>query len=336
MNSSLRGVNLGGWLILEKWMTPSVFAGTEADDEYTFMQTDGAHEKIERHRQTFITQQDFAWLARHHITAIRIPVGYWLLDGDPPYASGIKYLDWAFDMAESYGLRVLLDIHGLPGSQNGNDHSGRIGAAQWQKDSRSRRQSLVILQHFAERYAMRPSLWGIEVINEPNAGAIQHALRQYYRQAYRLLCQILPPQVKIVYSDAWSPRIFAFTLLGKQRAVMDVHLYHMATHGATTHSLDWYYKKLARRIKMLKRLSHIRPIIIGEWSGVISGETIGSLPKSEADRLQQEHFELQTKYYTSFAGAFMWNYKTEGTKGVSYWDFRSVVENSVTPGPIKG
>jgi glucan 1,3-beta-glucosidase len=42
----LRGVNLGGWLILEKWMTPSVFEGTEATDEYTFAQTSGAKEKI--------------------------------------------------------------------------------------------------------------------------------------------------------------------------------------------------------------------------------------------------------------------------------------------------
>lgn len=32
----LRGVNLGGWLVLEKWMTPSVFEGLEAVDETTY------------------------------------------------------------------------------------------------------------------------------------------------------------------------------------------------------------------------------------------------------------------------------------------------------------
>ena len=26
----LRGVNLGGWLVLEKWITPSLFEGLEA------------------------------------------------------------------------------------------------------------------------------------------------------------------------------------------------------------------------------------------------------------------------------------------------------------------
>ena len=32
----LRGVNLGGWLVLEKWMTPSLFDGTAAADETYF------------------------------------------------------------------------------------------------------------------------------------------------------------------------------------------------------------------------------------------------------------------------------------------------------------
>ena len=34
--TKLRGVNLGGWLVLEKWMTPSVFEGLDAVDETTF------------------------------------------------------------------------------------------------------------------------------------------------------------------------------------------------------------------------------------------------------------------------------------------------------------
>ena len=32
----LRGVNLGGWLVLEKWMTPSLFEGLAATDETTW------------------------------------------------------------------------------------------------------------------------------------------------------------------------------------------------------------------------------------------------------------------------------------------------------------
>ena len=66
-NTFLRGVNLGGRLLLEKWMTPSLFAGTEAIDEYTFMQTPGAAKKIDEYRRTFITESDFKWLAEHGV-----------------------------------------------------------------------------------------------------------------------------------------------------------------------------------------------------------------------------------------------------------------------------
>lgn len=30
----IKGVNLGGWLVLEKWMILSLFEGIEVEDEY--------------------------------------------------------------------------------------------------------------------------------------------------------------------------------------------------------------------------------------------------------------------------------------------------------------
>lgn len=30
----IKGVNLGNWLVLEKWMNPALFYGTDAQDEY--------------------------------------------------------------------------------------------------------------------------------------------------------------------------------------------------------------------------------------------------------------------------------------------------------------
>lgn len=30
----IKGVNLGNWLVLEKWMNPALFEGTTAEDEY--------------------------------------------------------------------------------------------------------------------------------------------------------------------------------------------------------------------------------------------------------------------------------------------------------------
>ncbi|MDY5113881.1 MAG: hypothetical protein SPE66_09255 [Bilifractor sp.] len=32
-NKPFHGVNLGNWLVLEKWMSPEMFDGTDAEDE---------------------------------------------------------------------------------------------------------------------------------------------------------------------------------------------------------------------------------------------------------------------------------------------------------------
>ena len=41
----------------------------------------------------------------------------------------LRVLGWA----RKYGLRVNLDLHTVPGSQNGYNHSGRFGSINWMK-----------------------------------------------------------------------------------------------------------------------------------------------------------------------------------------------------------
>ena len=56
----LRGVNIGGWLILEKWMNPDVFTGpfASAVDQWTFDSMPGAAEALQTHWSTYFTQAD--------------------------------------------------------------------------------------------------------------------------------------------------------------------------------------------------------------------------------------------------------------------------------------
>ena len=85
MHKPLRGVNLGGWLVLERWMTPSVFAGTDASNEHQLMMQPDGPERIAKHRQEFMTEADFAWLHAHGIEALRVLVGYWVLESQDGY-----------------------------------------------------------------------------------------------------------------------------------------------------------------------------------------------------------------------------------------------------------
>jgi glucan 1,3-beta-glucosidase len=324
----LRGVNFGGWLILEKWMTPSLFKGTGAIDEYTFMQTSGADEKIDRHRNTFITEDDFRWLQQNGINAVRIPIGYWIFDGDDPYLPAIAYLDWAIKMASKYELRVLIDLHALKGSQNGRDHSGRIGKSEWHKNKAYRQQTIETLERIARRYYNEPAVWGIELINEPKFGLVQWKLRQFYKQAYGRLIAVARPGTAIVFHDAFTPHLLngVLKVVKEYPVIMDIHWYQFGSMARTWQTVERYFAKVQRRAELLSKLQRKQPIIIGEWSVVLSGEILAGRSKADEQIAFRRHGERQLEAYQNAAGWFYWTYKTEG-RGI--WHFRSLIEDGV-------
>ena len=58
----------------------------------------------------------------YRLNHVRLPVGYWAYDVQSyePYIQGAaQYVDNAIDWAGQFGLKVILDLHGAPGSQNG-------------------------------------------------------------------------------------------------------------------------------------------------------------------------------------------------------------------------
>ncbi|KAG7452983.1 glycoside hydrolase family 5 protein [Guyanagaster necrorhizus] len=140
----IRGVNVGGWLTIEpNYSSPALFEPYAADsypavDEYTLHTilradtTNGGIEQIEEHYKTFITEQDFAEIAGAGLNYVRIPLPYWAIEtrGDEPFLPKVAwtYFLKAIQWCRKYGLRINLDFHALPGSQNGWNHSGKLGS----------------------------------------------------------------------------------------------------------------------------------------------------------------------------------------------------------------
>ena len=137
-----RGVNLGGWLSIEPFITPSLFEEFDSADgvvdEWTLSETlgpDQAKETLEQHYSAWVQESTFAEIQAAGFDHLRIPFSYWAVttyNGDPyvPLVSW-RYLLRGIEWARKYGLRVNLDLHGAPGSQNGWSHSGHQGAIGW-------------------------------------------------------------------------------------------------------------------------------------------------------------------------------------------------------------
>jgi glucan 1,3-beta-glucosidase len=138
----VRGMNVGGWLCLEPFITPSFFAPyssrEQVIDEYTLIQKLGpgkTRTQLEQHYATFVTAQTFADIRAAGFDHVRIPFSYWAVTTYPGdiYLKQVswRYLLRGIEWARHNGLRVNLDLHGAPGSQNGWNHSGRQGVVGW-------------------------------------------------------------------------------------------------------------------------------------------------------------------------------------------------------------
>jgi len=121
----IRGVNIGSWLVLEKWITPSVFSGLpeNINDEYKLVShlgKDAAKQRLVKHWDTWFTEADVITLKNAGINFFRIPIGYWALDikaGEPWVSGSWDYVIKACGWAKKHGIQVMIDLHGAPGSQ---------------------------------------------------------------------------------------------------------------------------------------------------------------------------------------------------------------------------
>ena len=320
MTKALRGLNLGGWLVAERWMTPSLFEGVVASGEAALVRELGVEEarrRLTAHRGTFITKKDFKWIAEAGFDFVRLPVGYWLFAETDDFIDGEIYLRQAFDWAKEHDLQVILDFHGLQGSQNGQDHSGQVGKIKFYRRG-NRGDALQTLEYMAKMYGRHPALLGIEIINEPKVRWLLWRLLRYYDRAIPLIKPNLASNVKIIVSDAFKPLKMARVLSRRsyaQHIVMDIHLYQVFGKQEQSMSVDQHLRVVRHDwSQLLTEIGSYMPIIVGEWSAGLPGA-------ADREGRADEYFQAQHDTFSAEAWAHCyWSYKAPGA-GV--WDYRT-------------
>ena len=328
-----RGVNLGGWLVLEKWMVSQVYRGTNAPDEFTLCQTlgDQAVERLNQHRETFITAEDFRWIKQHGLNAVRLPVGYWALEAPQPYVECARFIDFALEQAQANGLKVLLDLHGAPGSQNGWDHSGREGEINWPKDPQNIAETLRILESFAQKYGRHPALGGIELLNEPRDSVPLEILKPFYRDACARLRPHLNADVAVIFHDGFRALAWKQFMLPPDftNVMLDTHIYQC--FGDDDKKRD-AHEQLAAALKRRETLDEMQregmPVIVGEWSLGLPGRAMEGLTRLQVDVVKRAYGAIQLLNYEATRGWFFWSYKLERD---NEWNFRHCVNRGWLP-----
>eukprot|EP00434_Breviolum_minutum_P015789 symbB.v1.2.013909.t3/scaffold935.1/size150374/6 len=185
-----KGVNLGGWLLLEPGPSAPLSTGRCEWDLMETLRRRQALDVLHRHRETFIQKEDFQAIKNMGLNAVRVPFGYWIVlgpsHGDPYEGPALNYLDRAVQWAEECDLEVLLDLHGCPGGESPDAPCGRVHRG-WDWTCWRRSETLQALEVVARRYCNRPNVKGLAVCNEPSRTIPSKVLAEFYDQAVSVI-----------------------------------------------------------------------------------------------------------------------------------------------------
>ncbi|KAI8074760.1 glycoside hydrolase superfamily [Gongronella butleri] len=325
------GANLGNWLILERWMDTSTFdaGNSDAQDEWTFSsQVSNAADLLQQHWDSWITADDFSTLASANVNHVRVPVGFWAFitpdDGEPYISNGgqKKAMERILGYCAQHGIYALIDLHGLPGSQNGEAHSGHIGSIDFYSDHNIQRGLQTVQAAVDWINGLDPSLQkmiaGLEVANEPhaNSDSDKTTLRSFYTQAYDIVNNASNFKVPMVFHDAFlGVGYWSDFLPAPANAVIDLHPY-------------WAYSDYGSSGTILSDVCNYKtqtfhlPVLFGEWS-------LASNPGMSSTTLQRQFMDSQVDAFQSAggAGAIFWALKNAINSDA--WSFEQLVNDGI-------
>ncbi|GJP55927.1 hypothetical protein CLOM_g14941 [Closterium sp. NIES-68] len=264
--------------------------------------------RLQGHWKSFISEDDWRYLGEQGINTVRIPVGYWIMQGnepDWPFVPGTDaVLDSAFSMAEKYSIRIWLSMHSAPGGQNhGSESSSRDGAADWQRYDGNINKTLDCIEWLASSPSGR--------------------LKQYMLDAYHLVrkyspCAFVGISPLLGQPPATDMTGFMTNALEFNNVMIDVHYYNVFDPDINTNPsfqahVDYVHNQRANELKALSEGD--RTVLVGEWSLALP-DFVGA---SEGDYGVFSQAQLEV-YNNATGGWFFWSFKVDAnSRGVPNW-----------------
>lgn len=172
----LKGINLGNWLLPEGYMLKFKSANSPQRIGVVLNQLVGEDEARrfwKAHLDNYVTADDIRFIKRAGFNSVRVPFNYRLFvtEGEPRRLEGVGYemLDRVVGWCRKEGLYVVLDMHGAPGGQTGDNIDDSWGYPFLFESPEAQQLTIDIWRKLAARYAGEPAVVGYDLLNEPIA-----------------------------------------------------------------------------------------------------------------------------------------------------------------------
>ncbi len=286
----LRGINAGGLLVTEHWMTGFLYGKTPSNDYRSLTQTfigrfgEKKTKKLwEEYRANWWTESDFITCADMGFNVIRLPFTYMNLDfaavtdyGQAGKEYDFTVLDDFVETAAKHGLYTILDMHGAYGSQNGQDHSGQIFGTAAEVDFYSNEQMIGLTcdlwKAIAERYRDNPAVAGYDILNEPGekAGTTSKPHWDVYDRIYKTIRSVDEKHI-VIFESCWDGKDLPHpSQYGWENCMYSFHHYIQDNPNGKT--ADEHMSSWNAKVKEIESRNFGVPLQMGEFTAYENAE----------------------------------------------------------------
>ncbi len=175
---TLTGLNLGGYFVMEPWMCPADSGGLP--DTYSIIKELDSRfgvaieqTLIRDYQSYWITTADLNNIAQAGFNCVRVPV-WWgnFFSINNTTSSGWRpdaftMLDWVVTNCTAHGIYVVIDMHGVVGSQSTSDDTGQQNLNAYWSSSTDQSETAFMWSQIASHYRTNNTVAGYDLINEP-------------------------------------------------------------------------------------------------------------------------------------------------------------------------
>lgn len=286
----LKGINAGGYLLQEFWMTPTGASENVSAEEdiYSVLESRFGKEKREElvsvYQDNYWTETDFDFCKEVGMNCIRLPFWYRNIvdENGKFYDKWSERIDWFVEEAAKRQMYVILDMHGAPGSQNGSDHSAKDGKDKKEAasefffgDKAEKNQELYykIWEKVAEHYKDNPWVAGYDLLNEPyctyrynssmSADQLHTMLWDIYDTAYQKIRKIDGEHL-IIMEATWDPAdLPAPEKYGWENIMYEYHNY---LYDDYDNKEGKQIANMANKLNLIARANYNVPSYLGEFA----------------------------------------------------------------------